>query len=75
MTTKIGASLDEILRNAGPTISVPAFGEIVGISRDSAYRLAKRGELGVRVLRLGRRMVIPISEVRRLLGEDGPNAA
>lgn len=64
------------LDGAGPTMSVPDFAKIFGISRDSAYRLAVRDELGVRVLRLGRRMRIPTADVRRLLGEsEGGDAA
>lgn len=58
-----------ILDGAGPTMSVPDVAKIFGISRDCAYRLAVRDELGVRVLRLGRRMRIPTADVRKLLGE------
>jgi excisionase family DNA binding protein len=40
----------------------------VGISRTLAYRLAAKGEL--RLVKLGTRTIVPVSEVRRLLGSE-----
>ena len=60
-----------LLDSAGLTVPMRTTAEILGISHSHACALAKRGELGVRVLRLGRRMVVPTAELRRALGLDG----
>lgn len=62
----------EILANAGPTMSVSEVGQVLGISRDTAYRLADRDELGVRVLQLGRSKRVVTADLRRLLGLENP---
>lgn len=64
-----------ILAAAGPTISLPETAQVLGISRAHAYALAKRGELGVRVLRLGNRFVVPTAELRREVGLEADPAA
>jgi predicted DNA-binding transcriptional regulator AlpA len=64
-----------ILAAAGPTVSVPDAAQVLGISRAHAYALAKRGELGVRVLRLGNRFVVPTAELRREVGLEADPAA
>ncbi|MGH4013154.1 MAG: helix-turn-helix domain-containing protein [Pseudonocardiaceae bacterium] len=62
----------KLLADAGPTVSVPETATVLGISSDTAYALAKRGELGVRVLRYGRKLRVPTADLRRVLGiEDG----
>ena len=48
-----------------PTITVPEAADILGISRESAYKAARAGELPV--LMLGRRMVVPTAPLVRLL--------
>jgi excisionase family DNA binding protein len=58
----------DVLADAGPTVSISQAAKVLGISRAHAYALAKRGELGVRVLRLGSRWVIPTAELQRLVG-------
>jgi excisionase family DNA binding protein len=52
------------------TWTVPEVARLLGISRDSAYEAAHRGELPVRVI--GRRMLIPRAALLRLL--DGSHA-
>jgi Helix-turn-helix domain len=68
-----------LLAAAGPTVGLADAAKVLSISRAHAYALAKRGELGVRVLRLGNRWVVPTAELRRAVGlggeSDGPNAA
>jgi hypothetical protein len=49
------------------TVDVPVAGLIVGLSRNSAYAAAGRGELPSIVL--GARKVVPVAALRRLLGE------
>jgi excisionase family DNA binding protein len=49
---------------------VPEVARLLGISKDSAYEAARRGELPVRLI--GRRMLIPRTALLRLL--DGSHA-
>lgn len=49
------------------TLTVPELAEVLGIGRNSAYALVREGR--VRSLHIGRRIVIPASAVRELLGE------
>jgi excisionase family DNA binding protein len=50
------------------TMNVEEFAKVTGIGRDLAYLLARNNQLPVRVIRLGRRMVIPRADVEELLG-------
>jgi excisionase family DNA binding protein len=52
------------------TVDVPIAGSVLGVSRDSAYEAARRGEIPV--LRFGRRIVVPVAALRKMLsdGED-----
>jgi excisionase family DNA binding protein len=47
------------------TVTVEEAGRILGISRGSAYGLAKAGELPT--IRLGKRILVPKSAIERLL--------
>lgn len=49
-----------------PTISVEEAGQILGVSRRSAYRAAESGELPT--LRLGRRLLVPTARLLAMLG-------
>jgi len=50
------------------TVSVPVAGMIAGdLCRNSSYAAAARGDLPT--IRLGRRLVVPVAPLRRLLGE------
>ena len=49
------------------TISVEEAGEILGLSRNSAYAAAKNGELSV--IRLGRKLRVPRAAIEKMLGE------
>ena len=51
-----------------PTISVERAGELLGISRRSAYRAAANGELPS--VKLGRRILVPTARLLALLGAD-----
>jgi excisionase family DNA binding protein len=57
------------------TWTVPEAARLLGISKDSAYEAARRGDLPVRVI--GRRTLIPRAALLRLLNEahapDGQN--
>ena len=47
--------------------TVPQVAKMLGINRNLAYELARRGELPA--LRLGRRLVCPKQAIDRLLGQ------
>ncbi len=53
------------------TCGVEEAGRALGIGRSLSYELAKAGRFPVRVLRIGKLYRVPISELNRLLGEDG----
>ncbi len=80
-TTTTTARLDHIgsphvwtidaVRSLGATIDVETAGAILGIGRSKSYELAKAGEFPVRVLRIGRRYLVPTPAILELLGIDG----
>jgi hypothetical protein len=50
------------------TVDVPIAGRIVGgLSRNAAYNAAARGDMPT--IKLGRRIVVPVAALRRMLGE------
>jgi excisionase family DNA binding protein len=53
------------------TMTIEQAGELLGLSRSSAYRAAARGELPT--LRFGRRLIVPTRRLLDLLGyQDRP---
>lgn len=54
------------------TLTIPEVARLLGVARNVAYRLAaEEGELvGVPVLRVGRRLVVPSAPFRKALGLD-----
>lgn len=60
---------DEV-RSLGVQTTVATAGEILGIGRATAYELVRRGLFPVPVLRLGRRIVVPVEPIASLLGLD-----
>jgi excisionase family DNA binding protein len=59
--------MDEV---APKTMKISDLAKILGISRPVAYELARRDELPVPVIRLGRRMVVSQQAVDELLGKS-----
>ena len=51
-------------------VSIPRAGAILGLSRNSAYAAALRGEIPV--IKIGRRSVVPTLALVRMLEEGGP---
>lgn len=49
------------------TVTIEEAAPILGVSRGSAYGAARTGEIPT--LRIGRRLVVPVAALRRLLGE------
>lgn len=54
------------LKDLPPTITVEQAGELLGISRRTAYRAASTGELPT--FRVGRRLLVPTARLLDLLG-------
>ena len=50
-------------------LTVPEAGRLLGMGRSSAYEAARRGQIPT--LRLGRRLLVPVPALRRLLGDVG----
>jgi excisionase family DNA binding protein len=55
------------------TLNITRAGELLGISRPQAYRLAKNGTLPI--LYLGHRMVVPKAALERMLNEVKPTVS
>jgi excisionase family DNA binding protein len=70
-TVEDSTRFDERLRR--PTVSVDIAAQLLGISRASAFRAVHREQLPA--IRLGRRIMIPTSELRRLLHLTAPTEA
>jgi len=49
------------------TMTIPEFAKLAGISRNQAYTLAATNSLGVMIIKLGRRTVLPRKAVMHLL--------
>ncbi len=55
------------------TLTVPEVAKVLGISRNSAYVLARQGTIPT--LRLGRRIVVPRPALERMLQGNGAKYA
>jgi len=58
----------EAIRSLGATTDVETAAAILGIGRTKAYELAKANEFPVRLLRIGRRYLVPVPAILNLLG-------
>lgn len=56
----------------GLTTDLETAAEIIGIGRTLAYELAKNDAFPVRLIRLGRRVLVPTADLTRLLGYIDP---
>jgi len=59
-------TIDDLRRR--PTVTIREYAAFIGVSPDCAYEAASRGEL--RVLRVGRRILVPTAALLRQLGAD-----
>jgi hypothetical protein len=70
--TRAGKSRDWTpaqVRALGVRTDVPTAGEIIaGLCRDESYRAVKRGKFPVPVIKVGRRLVVPVTPILALLG-------
>jgi excisionase family DNA binding protein len=55
------------------TITIPAAGEALGISRNAAYEAARRGEIPT--IRIGRLLLVPKVALERMLERAGDKRA
>jgi excisionase family DNA binding protein len=60
-------------RDGRLTWTIPEAAKLLGISKDSAYEAARRGELPVRLI--GRRMLVPRVALLRLLDDAAERGA
>jgi hypothetical protein len=58
----------DAVRNLGATVDIETAGAILGIGRSKSYELAQAGEFPVRILRIGRRYLVPTPAILDLLG-------
>lgn len=65
-------TVEELLDGSRLTISVPETAALLGVSRNSAYEAARRGEIPV--LEIGRRLVVPVARLLDLLGIEQATA-
>ena len=52
------------------TMTIPEFCKKVGISRNAGYQAARRGDLPVPVIRIGKRLVLSVAAVEKLLSAE-----
>ena len=55
------------------TLSVPEAGKLLDLAINAAYAAARRKDF--QVVRLGRRMVVPVAPLKKLLGLDDAGKA
>ena len=60
----------EAVRQLGLTTNVQAAAAIIGIGRTLAYELVRKDQFPVRLIRLGRRVVVPVPDLLKFLGAD-----
>ncbi len=73
MSAKAEAALTVDELRSRHTISIVEYARVIGVSKDTAYEAAARGEL--RVLRVGRRIMVPTVCVLAELGVDAERPA
>ena len=52
------------------TVTIPEGGAVIGLGRGASYAAAKRGEIPT--IRVGRKILVPVAALLRMLGEDVP---
>ncbi|WP_433120266.1 helix-turn-helix domain-containing protein [Micromonospora sp. CA-246542] len=60
----------DAVRDLGVTTDVETAATILGIGRTKAYALAKTNEFPVRLLRVGRRYLVPVQAILKLLAAE-----
>jgi hypothetical protein len=65
-----GCWTEQAVRSLGMTTDVETAGAILGVGRTKAYELAKAGEFPVKIVRVGRRYLVPVPAILRLLNGE-----
>lgn len=60
----------DAVRKLPATVDIETAGAVLGIGRSKSYELAKAGQFPVRLLRIGRRYLVPTNLLLKLLGVD-----
>lgn len=60
----------DAVRELGMTTDLPTAAQILGVGRSKAYEMAKNGNFPARILRVGRRYVVPVAPLIKLLEEE-----
>ncbi|MBC9005735.1 helix-turn-helix domain-containing protein [Micromonospora aurantiaca] len=60
----------EAVRELGVTTDVETAAAILGIGRTTAYALARNNQFPVRLLRVGRRYLVPVQAILNLLAME-----
>jgi len=58
----------EAVRGLGMTTDLETAASVLGIGRTLAFDLVKRDQFPVRLLRLGRRVLVPVGDLLKYLG-------
>ena len=72
MPTRSATSATSVAQTERLTLSVPVSAAMVGIGRSTLYELVRSGD--VRSVRLGKRIVIPITVIEALLRGETPGS-
>lgn len=67
MTSSAAWSVEEV-RALGTTTDIVTAGAVLGIGRSTAYQLARDGRFPVPVTRVGRRFVVGVPHLLRVIG-------
>lgn len=65
-----GCWTEQAVRGLGMTTDVETAGAILGVGRTKAYELAKAGEFPVKIVRVGRRYLVPVPAILKLLNGE-----
>jgi hypothetical protein len=60
----------DAVRGLGLTTDIETAGAILGVGRTKAYELARTGQFPVKVLRIGKRYLVPVPAILHLLDLD-----
>lgn len=60
----------ETVRQLGMTTDLETAASVIGIGRTLAYDLVRTGSFPIRLLRLGRRVVVPVPDLLKFLGAE-----
>jgi hypothetical protein len=57
------------------SLTIPQFCQLAGVNRNSGYQAAKRNELPVHTIKVGKRILIPRKAVEEIFGTEAVSIA